>query len=192
MLVLILGLALFLGGHSVRIADEGFRQRMAARLGEQRWKLLYSLVSLIGLVLVVWGYGMARAESPVLWEPPAWLKHIALLLNLVAFILLGAFIAPAGRIKARLGHPMILAVKVWAVAHILANGRLADLVLFGAFLIWAVMDFAANRRRDRAQGTVRIAGPASNDAIAVGIGVVIWAALVWRLHLWLIGVSPLA
>lgn len=192
MLVLIVGLAIFLGAHSVRIVDGEFRARTVARIGEGPWKGLYSLVSLVGLILIIWGYGMARPESTVLFEPPVWLKHIAVLLNLFAFVLLGAFIAPAGRIKARLGHPMILGVKLWAFAHLLANGRVAELVLFGAFLAWAIFDFAVNRRLDRARGTVRIAGPAKNDAIAVGVGVVIWAALVFGLHQWLIGVSPLA
>src|SRR5687768_8851276 len=101
MLVLILGLVIFLAPHSVRIVCDGFRSRMVARLGEGPWKGLYSAVSLVGLILIIWGYGMARPDSPVQWEPPVWLKHIAVTLNLIAFILLGAFIAPNGRIKAR-------------------------------------------------------------------------------------------
>jgi uncharacterized membrane protein len=165
---------------------------MIERLGEGPWKGLYSLVSLIGLVLVIWGYAMARPDSPVLWEPPLWLKHVAVALNLVAFILLSVFIAPAGKLKARLGHPMILAVKAWAFAHLLANGRLAELVLFGAVLVWAIVDFAASRRRDRAAEVVRITGPTRNDALAVALGVVFWVAFVTHIHEWLIGVSPLA
>ena len=192
MLILILGLAVFLGAHSVRIAGEDWRRAVISRVGEGPWKGYYSLVSLLGFILIIWGYGMARPESAVLWEPPVWLKHAAVALNLLAFILLGAFIVPAGRVKARLGHPMILAVKIWAFAHLLANGRVADLVLFGAFLVWAVADFTVSRRRDRATGTVRIAGPPRNDALAVGVGVLIWAAFVLGLHEWLIGVSPLA
>ena len=192
MLVLILGLLVFLGSHLVRVAADGWRSRMIARIGEGPWKGLYSLVSLAGLVLIVWGYGLARQEPVVLWDPPLWTRHVAVTLNLVAFILLAAFLVPAGWIKARLGHPMLLSVKVWAFAHLLANGTLADLLLFGSFLAWAIVDFAANRRRDRAQGTVRVAGPLRNDVIAVVVGVAIWAALVWRVHEWLIGVSPLA
>lgn len=192
MIVLVVGLVIFLGSHMVRVFGESWRQRTIARLGEGPWKGLYSLVSLVGLVLIVWGYGLSRLDPVVIWEPPVWTQHIAVTLNLVALILLAVFLAPGGRMKARLGHPMLLAVKVWAVAHLLANGTLADLLLFGAFLAWAVVDFAANRRRDRRQGTVRIAGPVRNDAIAVVLGTVLWAALVWRLHLWLIGVSPLA
>jgi uncharacterized membrane protein len=159
-------------------------------MGEGRWKAVYSVVSLAGFALIVWGY--ARAEPIVLWTPPEWLRLIAVPLNLVAFILLGAFLAPAGNIKARLGHPMILGVKVWAFAHLLANGTLAALVLFGTFLVWAIADFAASRRRDRAAGTVRIAGPAMNDVLAVAIGAVIWAAFLWKLHEWIIRVDPLA
>ena len=192
MVVLILGLVLFFATHSVRVIAGEWRQRMIARLGEGPWKGLYSLISLVALVLIVWGYGLAREQPVVLWDPPLWTKHVAVALNLVAFILLAAFLLPAGRIKARLGHPMVLSVKVWAFAHLLANGTLADLVLFGSFLVWAILDFAANRRRDRAAGIVRVAGPARNDVLAVVIGVAIWAALVWRVHAWLIGVDPLA
>jgi len=192
MLVLILGLVIFLGSHSVRIADRGFRRRMIARLGEGPWKGLYSAVSLVGLILIVWGYGLSRIDPVVLWNPPIWTKHIAVLLMLPALVLFAAFLVPAGRIKARLGHPMILSVKVWALAHLLANGTLADLIIFGSLLVWAIADFAASRRRDRAAGTVRIAGPPRNDALAAGVGVLIWAAFIWRVHEWLIGVSPLA
>lgn len=192
MAVLILGIVIFLGAHSVRIFAEDWRRGMISRLGEGPWKGIYSLLSIVGFILIIWGYGMARADSPVLFEPPVWLKHIAVALNLVAFILIGVFAIPAGRLKARLGHPMILGVKTWAFAHLLANGRVAELVLFGAFLVWAILDFSASRRRDRALGTVRIAGPARNDALAVALGVVLWAAFVWRLHEWLLGVSPLA
>lgn len=192
MLVLILGLVIFLGIHSVRIFAEDWRKGMRGQVGEGPWKGIYSLASLVGLVLIIWGYAMARQSPIVVWEPPVWTRHIAILLNLVAFLLLAVFIVPAGHLKAKLGHPMLLAVKTWAFAHLLANGTLADIVLFGSFLIWAIADFATNRRRDRATGTVRIAGPSTNDAIAVGLGVVLWAAILWRLHEWVIGVSPLA
>ncbi len=192
MLVLILGLILFLGAHSVRIAASDWRARMIARLGDGPWKGIYSIASAIGLVLIVWGYGMARQNPVVLWFPPEWLKHVAIALNLVAFILFAAYLVPAGWMKARLGHPMILSVKVWAFAHLLANGTLADVFLFGAFLVWAIAAYAANRRRDRATGTIRVAGPARNDVIAIVVGVVIWAVILWRVHQWVIGVSPLA
>jgi uncharacterized membrane protein len=192
MLVLILGLVIFLGAHSVRIAVAPWRAKMVARLGDGPWKGLYSLVSIAGFVLVIWGYGLARTEPVVLWDPPVWTRHIAILLNLVAFVLFALYLVPAGRLKARLGHPMDLSVKVWAFAHLISNGTLADVVLFGTFLAWAIADFASNRRRDRASGIVRVAGPARNDAIAVVVGVLIWAALLWRVHEWMTGVSPLA
>lgn len=192
MLVLILGLVIFLGSHSARIFAEDWRRAMIARLGDGPWKGLYSIVSIAGFVLIVWGYGLTRLDPVVLWSPPVWTRHIAITLNLIAFILLAAFMVPSGRIKARLHHPMVLAVKVWAFAHLLANGTLADLILFGSVLIWAITDFAASRRRDRRLGTVYVAGPVTNDAIAVGLGIVLWGVMVWRLHAWLIGVSPLA
>jgi len=192
MIVLILGLIVFLGVHSVRIVAEERRQAMMARVGEGPWKAIYSLASLVGLVLIVWGYGLSRLDPVVLWEPPVWTRHIAILLNLVAFILFAVFLLPAGRLKARLGHPMILAVKVWAIAHLIANGTLADLVLFGSFLGWAVFDFRASRMRDKATGVVPIAGVLRNDILAVALGAVVWAAFLWRVHAWLIGVGPLA
>jgi uncharacterized membrane protein len=192
MIVLILGLVIFLGVHSVHIFASGWRASMMARLGEGAWKGLYSVVSIVGFVLIVWGYGLARQDPLVLWTSPIWLKHVAVALNLVAFILFAAYLVPAGRMKARLRHPMLLSVKTWAFAHLLANGTLPDLLLFGGFLVWALADFRSNRMRDRAAGTVPVAGPARNDAIAVAVGVVIWAVFLWRLHVWLIGVSPLA
>jgi len=192
MLVLILGLIVFLGIHSTRIFGEDWRRSRIARMGEGPWKGVYALVSLVGLVLIVWGYGMARQNPVVLWTSPEWLRHTSIALNLIAFVLFAVYLVPAGRLKARLGHPMLLSVKVWAFAHLLANGTLADLLLFGSFLVWAIADFAVSRRRDRKAGTVRIAGPPRNDAIAVLVGVLIWAAILWRLHYWVIGVSPLA
>ena len=192
MIVLVIGLLVFFAPHSIRIFADGLRREIIESIGEGPWKGLYSLVSVVGLVLIVWGYALARGAPVVLWAPPEWLRLVAIPLNLVAFILLAAFLVPAGSIKAALGHPMILSVKVWAFAHLLANGTLADLVLFGAFLVWAIADFAVARRRDRATGIVRIAGPARNDAMAVLVGVAIWAAILWKLHEWVIRVDPLA
>lgn len=192
MLILVAGLALFLAVHSVRIFDGDFRRRFIERRGEGLWKGVYSLISLLGLVLIVWGYGLARQDPVVIWDPPVWTRHLALLLNLVAFILLGAYLAPAGRLKPALGHPMVLAVKVWAFAHLLANGTLADVLLFGSFLVWAIADYANSRRRDRREGIVRIRGPISGDLLAALIGVILWGVLIGGVHQWLIGVSPLA
>jgi uncharacterized membrane protein len=186
-------LIIFLGVHSVRIFAEGWRQSTIARLGDGPWKGIYSVLSIAGFILIIWGYGIARQDPWLLWPPPPeWLRHTAILLNLIALLLFALYLVPSGHLRARLGHPMLLSVKVWAFAHLIANNTLADLILFGAFLIWALADFRAARRRDRASGTVRAAGPVRNDAIAVVVGFVIWAAILWRLHEWVIGVSPLA
>ncbi len=191
MFVMIAGLVIFLGTHSVRIFAEDWRAGQIAVRGENLWKGVYSLVSLAGLVLIVWGYGVAREASVVLWEPPLWLRHVALTLNAVAFFLAAQNAGPVGPLTARLGHPMVLAAKFWAFAHLIANGTVADIILFGSILGWAVADFSAARRRDRQAGTVRVAGPWRNDLVPGALGLVVWAAFVWGLHEWLIGVNVL-
>ena len=190
MTVLILGLILFLGPHSVRIVAEPWRMQMLQRLGEKPWKGLYSLVSLIGFALIIWGYGLARYDPVVLWQPPVAMRHIASLLTLASFILLTAAYVPGNSIKARLRHPMILGVKLWAFAHLLANGMLADLVLFGAFLLWAVLDYRAARERDREQSISYGQGKLMPSIVAVVIGTLLWAAFAFWLHRWWIGVAP--
>jgi len=192
MTTLVAGLILFLGVHSVRIFAEPWRVRTIARIGENPWKGVYSLISIAGFVLLVWGYGQARQQGVVLFEPPVFMRHITSLLMLVSFVLLAAAYVPGNHIKARLGHPMIIGVKVWAFAHLLANGRLSDVVLFGAFLAWAIADFIAARKRDRAAGTVYPPGDELRTVLTVVAGVVAWAVFVAGLHLWLIGVAPFA
>lgn len=189
---LILGLLLFLGTHSIRMIADDWRTRQIARLGERPWKALYALVSLLGFVLLVWGYGLTRDAPVELWHPPQWTHHVVALLTLPAFVLLVAAYVPRNRIKATLGHPMLAGVKLWAFAHLLANGRLGDVLLFGGFLAWAVADFISARRRDRAAGTRYPAGTAARDAMAVAIGLVAWAWFAVSGHLWLIGVAPFA
>jgi uncharacterized membrane protein len=190
MILLVLGLVLFLGVHSTRIVADGWRGAQLARLGERGWKGLYSLVSIAAFVLLVWGYGQARQQPVVLWSPPIWTRHVAALLMLVSAVLLVAAYVPRNAIKARLHHPMLLAVKVWAVAHLLANGNLADVLLFGAFLVWAVLDFRSARRRDRAAHTVYPPGTTAGTLKALLIGVVAWAVFAFWLHGPLIGVRP--
>ena len=190
MTVLILGLILFLGPHSVRIVAEPWRTQMLHRLGEKPWKGLYSLVSLIGFALIIWGYGLTRYDPVVLWQPPVAMRHIASLLTLASFILLTAAYVPGNSIKARLRHPMILGVKLWAFAHLLANGMAADLVLFGAFLLWAVLDYRAARERDREQSISYGQGKLVPSIVAVVIGTLLWAAFAFWLHRWWIGVAP--
>lgn len=190
MTLLLIGLLLFLGTHSTRIVADGWRSDRVTRLGENRWKGLYSLVSALGLGLIVWGYGLARAEPAVLWVPPEWTRHVAALLTLPAFILIAAAYVPGSRIKATLGHPMVAGIKVWAIAHLLSNGNLADVLLFGAFLLWAVADFRSARQRDRAAGVRARPGTAVRDGLVVAAGAGVWALFAGFLHLWLIGVRP--
>ena len=190
MAALILGLLIFLGVHSVRIFADDWRTRMRTRLGPGAWKGLHALFSAVGLVLIVWGYGMARQQPVVLWAPPAGLRHLASLLMLPAIVLLVATYVPGNAIKARLHHPMLLSVKLWAVAHLLANQTLADLLLFGAFLLWAVVDFRSARRRDRAAGTLYPAGRTGATVVAVALGVLAWAGIAFWAHQALIGVRP--
>jgi len=159
-------------------------------------------VSLVGFGLLIYGFDQVRWDSPALWAPPVWVKHVAALLMLLSLVLLASAYAPRNAIKAKLHHPMVLSVKVWALAHLLANPRVADLVLFGAFLLWSVLNFRAARKRDRlAAASAQETGeagtlPAPEVSLAatlraVGIGVVVWAFLLSRGHVWLFGVSPL-
>lgn len=190
MIYLVAGLVLFLGSHSVRIFADDWRAAQVARLGERKWKGLYSAVALAGFVLLVWGYGQARMDPVVLWSPPVWTRHLASLLLVPAFVLVVAGNLRGTRIKAAVGHPMVLGTKLWAFAHLIANGTLADVVLFGAFLAWAIADYASARKRDRAVGTVYPAGSAARNALAVVVGVAAWAAFGVWLHGPLIGVRP--
>ncbi|NQW94514.1 MAG: NnrU family protein [Polaromonas sp.] len=190
MTYLIAGLVLFLGVHSARVFANDWRNQTLARMGEKPFKGVYSLLSLAGFVLLVWGYGQARQQGVMLWNPPTATRHIAALLTLVAFILLAATYVPGNQIKAKLQHPMVLGVKVWALAHLLANGSLADTVLFGSFLLWSVVLFAASRKRDRREHVVYSAGTARMTAVTVFAGVVAWVVFAFWLHRTLIGVSP--
>ena len=191
MSILILGLLIFLGVHSLRLFADGWRNRQLARLGELRWKGLYTLVSLIGFALICWGFGLARQHAVLLYVPPVALRYANALFTLVAFVLVAAAYVPRNHLKAKFGHPMLLGVKVWAFGHLLATGMLHDVVLFGAFLLWAVVLFIASRRRDRLAGTVYPAGKLQGDVLAVVIGVAAWAAFALWLHLRLIGVNPM-
>ena len=190
MTLLILGLVLFLGAHSVRIVADDWRTKRVAAMGEGPWKAVYSIVAIAGFVLIAWGYGEARTAPTVLYAPPVWTKHLAALLTWPAFVLLAASKTPGTRIKAAVGHPMVVGTKIWAFAHLISNGTLADVLLFGSFLAWAVLDYTAARRRDRRAGTTYAVGPISRDLIAVVIGTVAWVAFALWLHGPLIGVRP--
>lgn len=191
MAMLILGLVLFLGVHSVRIVADGWRSAQIAQRGEGLWKGLYTVASLAGFGLIVWGYGQARGAPVVLWAPMAWTRHAAALLMLLAFVLLAAAYVPRNAIKARLHHPMLLATKTWALAHLLANNTLADVLLFGSFLVWAVSSFRAARARDRVAGTVYPPGTLVRTALTVVIGLAAWAAFAFWAHEAWIGVRPI-
>ncbi|MBE0547947.1 MAG: NnrU family protein [Rubrivivax sp.] len=190
MTLLILGLVVFLGVHSVRIFAEGWRTQMRQRLGENGWKGLYSLLSIAGFVLIVWGYGQARLQPTVLWPSPTWTRHLAALLTIPAFVLLVAAYVPGNAIKARLHHPMVLGVKVWALSHLLANNTLADLLLFGGFLAWSVASFTAARKRDNVAGAVYLRGHAGPTIAVVVVGLLAWAGFAFWAHAAWIGVRP--
>ena len=189
MVLLILGLLIFLGTHSVRIVADDWRAAQRRRFGERAWMLGYTVLSLIGFWLLLRGYGQARQDAMALWTPALAMRHLAAVLTLPAFILLAATYVPRNAIKARVQHPMVLGVMLWAVAHLLANGTLADLLLFGSFLLWALLSFLAARRRDRLAGTA-YAGTATGAAIAFTIGTLAWALFAFWLHGPLIGVRP--
>ncbi|NBT77639.1 MAG: protein NrnU [Betaproteobacteria bacterium] len=199
MIELLLGLVLFLGVHSLRVFAPEWRARMLSNLGEKKFKGLVSIASLVGFVLIIHGYGLARLTPQVLWVPPVATRHIAVLLMLFAMIFLVATYFPGNHIKARLHHPMVVSVKVWSVAHLIANGMAADVLLFGGFLVWAVLDFRAARQRDRAAAppsvetklveTKPVTLLATVMTIAIGAG--LWFGFVAYLHLKLFGVSPL-
>ena len=193
MTTLILGLLLFLGVHSVRIVADDWRTRFIARRGAMTWKGVYTVIAIAGFVLICVGFGQARQQPVALWSPPRWTHDLAALLTLVAFILITAAYVPANGIKARAKDPMILGVKCWAAGHLLANGTLADVVLFGAFLAWAVLDFRAVRQRRGAGKEPAIAAPKrGRSAITVVVGVLAWMLFAFHLHLPLIGVMPIS
>ena len=192
MALLIVGLVIFLGVHSVRMVAENWRQAQLARLGEPAWKLVFSLLSAAGLALLIWGYGIARHAPLFLWHPPMGMRHVAGLLTLLAFVFLACAYVPRNHVKARLHHPMVLGVAIWAAAHLLANGTLADVLLFGSFFLWAVASFIAARRRDRVAGTIYAAGTVRATLMAVLGGTVAWAVFAFWLHGVLIGVRAFA
>ncbi len=190
MLLLIVGLVIFLGVHSIAIVAPGFRAAARARLGENGWKAAYSIASLAGFVLLCYGFGLARQTAAVLYVSPRWLRDFALLLMLPVFPLLLAAYLP-GRIKTAAKHPMLAAVKFWAFAHLLANGSLADVLLFGGFLAWAVVDRIALKRRPAGPLPPAAAARPWNDAVAIVLGLAIYALILLWAHQRLFGVAPL-
>ncbi|MFM8822122.1 MAG: NnrU family protein [Limnohabitans sp.] len=206
---LIIGLILFLGAHSIRMVADDWRTQAIASWGEKPFKGVYSLLALVGFYAMVTGYAEARLQTVALWTPPIATRHVSVLLMLFASVLMAAAYVPRNHLKMRMGHPMVLSVKVWALAHLLANGNLADVVLFGSFLVWSVFNFKAARARDRAaapealrlqadgaENTNAVPGdqPIANTTatlLTVLIGVALWALVVFYLQVQLVGVSPL-
>jgi uncharacterized membrane protein len=191
MAILVLGLVIFLGLHSIRIVADPLRAQAIARLGSNGWRGIYSLLSIIGFVLIVWGFAEARFNAPELWTPPPGARHLTILLMLVSMLLLAGYIFKQSHIAVAVHHPMVWSIVVFGLAHLIANGSAADAVLFGAFFVWAVADLKSSYARDRQNSVVY---PEANWGATIGaivLGFALWAVIAFWLHLWLFGVSPL-
>ncbi len=190
MFYLILGLLVFLGVHSIRIFADDLRTRRIAKLGLPVWKAIFALLSVAGLALMVYGFGIARMTPVMMWQSAKWARDAAGLFTLVSFVLIVSAYVPSSRIRGLVGHPMVIGVKIWALGHLLANGNLNDLLLFGSILAWAVMDYRSLRQRDRAAGTTRDPGSWANDLITIPVALVGWYVFALYMHRVLIGVAP--
>jgi uncharacterized membrane protein len=186
LIVLIVGLVILLGTHSLSIVAPGWADRTSEKIGQNAWRSIYSIASLTGLVLTIYGYGIARAELVIWYVPPLWLRYVAVVLMLFVFPLLLAAFFP-GRIKAAVKHPMLVGTKTWATAHLLANGARADVLLFGLFLAWAVADRISLKNRPQRPLPEKKPSP-QNDLIAVVVGLGLFAAFVMGVHAWAFGV----
>jgi uncharacterized membrane protein len=191
MALLILGLLMFLGVHSTRIAADPWRARMIQRIGPMPWKGLYAVFSIAGFIILVIGFRHARQETAVLYVTPDWMKHVTAVLMMLSMMFFVAAYVPRNWFKAKFHHPQVLSVKTWAFAHLLSVGVVADVVLFGAFLVWAIVLFAASRRRDRANHVVYPPGNAVGTTLTIALGLVAWSVFALLLHGPLIGVRPL-
>jgi uncharacterized membrane protein len=189
MLILIAGLVLFLGAHSISIVAPYWRDRIALHMNPLHWKGLYAVISIVGFVAIIWGYALARQSPAILYTPPFWLRYATFVLMVPVFPLALAAYLP-GKIKTAMRHPLLAATKFWATAHLLSNGSLAAVLLFGSFLAWAVVDRISLKRRVQAP-IQTLPASSFNDAIALMGGLALYILFVWRLHLWLIGVQPL-
>ena len=186
--ILIAGLILFLGIHLMLALDRERVESLKLSLGANAWRGIHSLVAVVGLVLIIWGFGLSRAEPVFIWQPPLWTRHVAALFSEAAIFFLVAALIPRNYFKAKFGHPLFIAIKLWAFAHLLANGRLGDMLLFGSFLIWSIIGFTRARRRDRLAGTVWPSSAWSGTTITVIVGLIFSAAIMFWLHERLIGV----
>ena len=191
MTLLLLGLVVFLGVHCIRIVADSWRTRMLSSLGEARWKGLYSVASLAGFSLLCWGYASARGDLTVLWSPPIALKHLTLLLMWLSWVLLVAAYVPGNSVQARVHHPMLLGVLLWSLAHLLANGRLVQVLLFGSFALWSLLCLRSCWQRDQASGKVYASGRALPTVLVWVAGTVLYAVFLLWGHRWVTGVAPL-
>ncbi len=193
MIGLIIGLILFLGVHLAKVAAPEWRTNVIATSGDGAWKGIYSIASIIGFGLIIWFYNDAVANGPYLYEPPVWMKQTNALLMLFASISMGVYLFPAGRLKVALKHPMLLAVKIWALGHLLANGSLAAILLFGSFLAWAVIvRISLKKREQRGESKLPVAGNVKWDVLSILVGFALYVVFMAGLHVWLFGVSPIA
>ena len=188
MTIMIIGLLIFLGSHSVRIFAESWRQQQIAQHGETTWKVAYSAVSIVGLAIAIYGFGEMRLDPINVWYPPMGMRHAVALLMLPAFIMLAAAYVPRNTIKAKLGHPMMLSVKIWALAHLLANGRLGDIIFFAAFLVWAILAFKTAKKRDRLTPPAPVSTTKMATIATVLVGLLAYVVFAFYLHTVLIGV----
>jgi uncharacterized membrane protein len=191
MLLLILGLILFTGIHSLRLGGDASRTRLLNQLGAVKFKGLYSLISIVGFILMVYGFGLASDTPIPIWSPPSFTKWIAYFLTLLAMVLMVATYVPNNRIRAKLHHPMVLSVKTWALAHLIANGTLAHILLFGTLLVWSVLLFRASRVRDKQMQVVYVSGNGASTWLTLEIGLALWLIFVGWLHGWIVGVQVL-
>ncbi len=187
--LLLTGIVIFFGGHSVIIVAPDFRKSIIDRFGTNGNRAVMSLISLVGLVLIIWGYSLARHDPMVIYEPPGWIRHITLTLMLLAFIILASAIF-SGWTRHYVRHPILVATLLWSVAHLLSNGKLADIVLFGSFLIWVLVDLWSVQHRQGEAVEVTVSPAVRNDILAIVLGLLLYIAVVFGLHEWLIGVSP--
>ncbi len=191
MLLMILGIIVFLGIHCVQMFAPAFRADFIEKRGLNFWKGLYSIVSLVGFAMLVYGFGIARASpaNEFFWSGPIWFGHILTLLMLPAIILLVASQLPKGRIAKTVKNPMVIAVKIWAFGHLLVNGDLASLILFGSFLVWSVLLVINYKKRGQ---TIPEETSNIGDILSLVIGTVAWGAIIMWLHEWAIGVPVIA
>ncbi|NLQ16851.1 NnrU family protein [Marinomonas sp. M1K-6] len=192
MLILIMGLVIFFCVHSVRLVAPQWREASFSQQGAMRWRVRFGLITLLATAFIIMGYLQMRAEPVWLWFPPVWSRHLAALLMLVALFFVGSAVIPNTTMKKKIGYPMLIAVKVWAFAHLISNGNLADVLLFGSFLVWSIVSFVVYRRRDRKAGVVREGeSGVPFDLAAFTFAMVSWFTIVFYLHQSIIGVSPL-